>query len=110
VTKRGALALSEWLATNYRSKGIKVSCFCPGAMRTRMLAANGLAPDSPALRNAHTPEQVADIIVRGIRAEKFLILTNPNDDQVLREKAEDYDAWLDAKLSSYEDLVGALPQ
>jgi NAD(P)-dependent dehydrogenase (short-subunit alcohol dehydrogenase family) len=110
VTKRGTLALSEWLAINYRSKGIKVSCFCPGAMRTRMLAANGLAPDSPALSNARTPEQVAEIIVRGINAEKFLILTSPGDEQVLNEKAGDYDAWLDAKLSSYEDLVGGLPQ
>jgi NAD(P)-dependent dehydrogenase (short-subunit alcohol dehydrogenase family) len=109
VTKRGTLALSEWLATNYRSKGIKVSCFCPGAMRTRMLAANGFAPDSPAVSNARTPKQVADIIVGGIRAEKFLILTNPSDDQVLGEKADDYDAWLDTKFSSYEHLVGALP-
>lgn len=106
VTKRGTLALSEWLAANYRSKGIKVSCFCPGAMRTRMLAANGFAPDSPAMNNAHTPEQVAEIIVDGIRAERFLILTKSEDAQVMADKAADFDVWLDTKFRSYEDLVG----
>ena len=30
VTKTGALALAEWLAINFRHRGIKVSCFCPG--------------------------------------------------------------------------------
>jgi NAD(P)-dependent dehydrogenase (short-subunit alcohol dehydrogenase family) len=109
VTKRGTLALSEWLAINFRPKGIKVSCFCPGAMRTRMLAANGFAPDSPIITTARTPEEVADIIVRGIDAERFLILTNPNDAHVLNEKAADYDAWLDTKLKSFEDYVGVLP-
>lgn len=107
VTKRGALALSEWLAINFRHKGVKVSCFCPGAMRTRMLADNGFAPDSPALSNACTPEQVADIIVNGIREEKFLILTNQDDVHVLDEKSADYDGWLDTKLRSFEEFVAA---
>jgi NAD(P)-dependent dehydrogenase (short-subunit alcohol dehydrogenase family) len=37
VTKHAALALSEWLAVQYRWLGIKVSCFWPGPMLTRML-------------------------------------------------------------------------
>jgi NAD(P)-dependent dehydrogenase (short-subunit alcohol dehydrogenase family) len=109
VTKRGTLALSEWLAIYFRPKGIKVSCFCPGAMRTRMLAANDFPPDSPTITNARTPEEVADIIVRGIGAERFLILTNPDEPHVLSEKAADYDAWLDTKLKSFEDYVGGHP-
>lgn len=107
VTKRGTLALSEWLAINFRHKGIKVSCFCPGAMRTRMLAANDFAPDSAILANARTPEQVADIIVRGIHEEKFLILTNPDDVHALDEKSANYDTWLDTKLASFENFVAA---
>lgn len=50
VTKHGALSLSEWLAVHYRPRGIKVSCFCPGPMLTRMLLDNGFAPDHPALK------------------------------------------------------------
>lgn len=106
VTKRGTLALSEWLAISFRSRGIKVSCFCPSAMKTRMLAANDISSDSPAMQNARTPEEVADIIVRGIDAERFLILTNPDEADVLKDKGEDYDGWLDTKLRSFEDLLG----
>ena len=108
VTKRGTLALSEWLAVNFRPQGIKVSCFCPGPMQPRMLAANGFPPDSPPLANARTPEEVADIIVRGIDAERFLILTNSSDERVAGEKAANYDAWLDTKLKSFEDFVGSV--
>lgn len=108
VTKRGALALSEWLALNFRSKGIKVSCFCPGAMKTRMLAANGWPADSHFMATAKTPEEVAEIIVRGIEAERFLILTNPADAQVPADKAADYDTWLDTKLKAFEDLAETL--
>lgn len=108
VTKRGTVALSEWLAANFRRDGIKVSCFCPGAMRTRMFAANGFGEDSEVYANAVTPEQVAQVIIDGVRAERFLILTRPGDVNVLHDKAEDYDGWLDAKLADYESFVGGL--
>ncbi len=49
VTKHAALALAEWLAMQYRRLGIKVSCFCPGPMLTRMLLGNEFAPGHPAL-------------------------------------------------------------
>lgn len=106
VTKRGALALSEWLAVNFRPKGIKVSCFCPGAVLTRMLTGDALMSGSPALTNARTPEQVAEIVLQGIRDERFLIVTRPGEEEVLNEKATDYDGWIDAKFKSFEALVG----
>jgi short-subunit dehydrogenase len=97
VTKHAALALSEWLALHYRPKGVRVSCFCPGAMMTRMLRANGFPDDHPAMTSALMPEQVADVLVRGIAAEKFLILSTPRTllDNLVA-KAEDYDAWIAA--------------
>jgi NAD(P)-dependent dehydrogenase (short-subunit alcohol dehydrogenase family) len=96
VTKHAALALSEWLAVQYRPKGIRVSCFCPGAMMTRMLRSNGWPDDHPSLKNAVTPEQVAEILVRGIDEEKFLILTNPAEYATgnLMARAQDYDGWI----------------
>lgn len=95
VTKRGALALSEWLAVRYRPKGVKVSCFCPGPMLTRMLLDGTFGPDHPAVLAAVTPEQVADVVCAGIAAEQFLILTRPGTEQALIDKATDYDAWID---------------
>jgi len=98
VTKHGALALSEWLDLHYRPKGVRVSCFCPGAMMTRMLRSNDLPDDHPVMRSALTPEQVAEVLVQGIADERFLILF-PGSTllQSLSDKAEDYDGWLAAQ-------------
>jgi hypothetical protein len=63
-------------------------------MLTRMLLSNEFAPDSPALVQALTPQQVADVVVEGIAAERFLITTRPGYERVLTEKGTDYDAWI----------------
>jgi NAD(P)-dependent dehydrogenase (short-subunit alcohol dehydrogenase family) len=94
VTKTAALALSEWLAVQYRPLGVKVSCFCPGPMLTRMLLSNEFAPDHPILAQALTPEQVADVVTAGIAAERFLITTQPGAEHSLADKADDFDAWI----------------
>lgn len=94
VTKHAALALAEWLAATYRPRGIKVSCFCPGAMLTPMLLANNFPADHPILRTAATPEQVADRLVRAIDEELFLILDSPLGLESLQTKAGDYEKWL----------------
>jgi len=95
VTKHAALALAEWLALSYRPRGIKVSCFCPGPMRTRMLLSNQLPDDHPILQQALTPEHVAELLVRGIEAERFLIVDEEHAVDHLVAKAADYDAWID---------------
>ena len=101
VTKHGALALAEWLAIHYRQRGVKVSCFCPGAMMTPMLRANNFAEDHPIMLSALSPERVAEILVRGIEAERFLILTDGLDTDALMQKANDYDGWLDGMGAQY---------
>ena len=40
------------------------------------------------------PEQVADIVVRGLADERFLILPHPEVLTFLGRKASDYDRWL----------------
>lgn len=92
VTKHAALALAEWLSVTYGDAGIKVSCVCPEGVRTNMLAA---APESfretvPAI----DPEEVADVVVEGLAAERFLILPSPRVGEYFRRKADDYDRWL----------------
>lgn len=94
VTKHAALAFSEWLALTYRPKGVKVSCFCPGAMRTPMLIADGIPADHPAVRNAATPEEVAERLVLGIGAERFLIVDSAVGTDSLTAKGADYERWI----------------
>ncbi|MGF7237453.1 MAG: SDR family NAD(P)-dependent oxidoreductase [Frankia sp.] len=95
VTKHAALAFSEWLAATYRRQGIKVSCFCPGAMVTPMLLANNLPDDHPLLRTAPMPDEVADRLVQAIDEEHFLIVDSRQGPDALLAKAADYDRWLD---------------
>jgi len=94
VTKHASLALGEWLAIQFRQQGVKVSCFCPGAMQTPMLLANLKSDDDPRFANALSPETVADILVRGIEAEKFLITTPDAGTAPLEARVADWDAWL----------------
>jgi NAD(P)-dependent dehydrogenase (short-subunit alcohol dehydrogenase family) len=94
VTKHASLAFAEWLAIAYGDRGIKVSALCPQGVRTRMLeraSANGRAflTDS-----AVEPEQVADEVVKGLAAERFLILPHPEVGEYVRRKATDHDRWL----------------
>jgi NAD(P)-dependent dehydrogenase (short-subunit alcohol dehydrogenase family) len=99
VTKHGAVAFAEWLAAMYGDRGIKVSVLCPQGVRTPMLM-DGLAVGDPAALAVAAaggilePEQVADTVVEGLAAERFLILPHPEVATFQQRKAADPDRWL----------------
>jgi len=94
VTKHAAVAFAEWLAITHGDQGLKVSCLCPQGVRTRMLdAAEGPARSFVAA-TAIDAARVADAVVEGLRAERFLILPHPEVAEYFRRKADDYDRWL----------------
>jgi NAD(P)-dependent dehydrogenase (short-subunit alcohol dehydrogenase family) len=97
VTKHAAVALAEWLAITYGDAGIRVSCLCPQGVRTPMLMA-GLedAAGAAVLASGQMvePEDVADAVVAGIRAERFLILTHPEVAGYMANKGSDPERWL----------------
>jgi NAD(P)-dependent dehydrogenase (short-subunit alcohol dehydrogenase family) len=99
VSKHGAVAFAEWLAVTYGDKGVRTSVLCPQGVRTRMLL-GGLQEGNAAARAVAAagellePEQVADAVVEGVDAERFLILPHPEVATYLRRKAEDPDRWL----------------
>jgi hypothetical protein len=41
-----------------------------------------------------SPEEVAECVVQGLAAEKFLILPHPRVAEYVTRKASDYDRWL----------------
>jgi NAD(P)-dependent dehydrogenase (short-subunit alcohol dehydrogenase family) len=94
TTKAAALSFFEWLAIAYGDDGIRVSCLCPQGVRTDMLAAEARLGLDFLTANALEPEQVADIVIEGIRSEKFLILPHPEVAEYFQRKAGDYDRWL----------------
>jgi len=95
VTKHGALAFAEWLSIRYGDRGIKVSAVCPQGVRTDMLArAERQGERSTLVAGAIEPEQVAEDVVKGIAAERFLILPHPEVAEYVRRRATDHDRWL----------------
>jgi hypothetical protein len=70
-------------------------------MLTQIFLSNGFPDDSPAVKSAVTAEQAAEAVVRGVEAEKFLILTHPGPERGLAEKSADYDAWLGSMAPNY---------
>jgi NAD(P)-dependent dehydrogenase (short-subunit alcohol dehydrogenase family) len=99
ATKHAAVAFAEWLAVMYGDAGIKVSALCPQGVRTPMLAEGLAAGDPSALAVAAAgpllePEQVAEAVVAGLAAERFLILPHAEVAEYVRRKAADPDRWL----------------
>ena len=94
VTKHASLAFAEWLSIVYADRGIRVSALCPQGVRTDMLRRAASGGRTFLLDSALEPEQVADEVVKGLAAERFLILPHPDVAEYFRRKATDYDRWL----------------
>jgi NAD(P)-dependent dehydrogenase (short-subunit alcohol dehydrogenase family) len=97
VTKHAVVALAEWLAITHGDEGIKVSCLCPQGVKTNMLFGSpGDVGASVVLAAAEAlePDEVAQAVVEGLAAERFLILPHPEVAEYWRRKADDPDRWL----------------
>jgi NAD(P)-dependent dehydrogenase (short-subunit alcohol dehydrogenase family) len=95
VTKAAALSFFEWLAIVHGDEGIRISCLCPQGVKTTMLAEERRHLNIDFLTaGALEPEAVAGAVVKGIAAERFLILPHPEVAEYFRRKADDYDRWL----------------
>lgn len=100
TTKHAALGFAEAVAIRHGDEGIRVAVVCPQAVATRMLE---LATGPGAAENVFggadldgiaSPEQVADSIVEGVAAGRFLITPHPEVIGYFQRKAADYDRWI----------------
>jgi len=99
ATKHAALGLAEWLGYTYRSRGVRVSCVCPGAVDTAMLraGAGGDAAKASAIiggGEVMTPVEAATRILDGVERDQFLILTHPEMAEFVIVKAQQPDRWI----------------
>ena len=99
VSKHAAVAFAEWLAVTYGGRGIGVSVLCPLGVATPLLmdplaAGNAGAQAVAASGAIITAEQVADAVVAGLSANRFLILPHPEVGTFWAQKASDPDRWL----------------
>jgi len=107
VSKFAAFAATECLANDLAASGSKLraSALCPGMIRTNILDSErhrpeGLATEftedqkfvseflADAVNGGMDPDEVAQKVVAGIRAEQFLILTHEAYPQAILDRAE----------------------
>jgi NAD(P)-dependent dehydrogenase (short-subunit alcohol dehydrogenase family) len=94
VSKHAAVAFAEWLAISYGSRGIKVSCLCPAGVDTPLLRAEPDRRRQLMSEGMVSSEAVADAVLEGLQAERFLILPQPWIAEQLQRKVADPDRWL----------------
>jgi hypothetical protein len=69
-------------------------------------AAGGTAGDVVVAQGLIEPEDVAEAVVEGLRAERFLILPHPEVLDYFQRKAADYDRWLGGMRKLQARLTG----
>jgi NAD(P)-dependent dehydrogenase (short-subunit alcohol dehydrogenase family) len=94
VTKHAVVGLAEWLAITYHDRGIRVSLLAPLGVRTPMLGDTNSAFARNAAGPIKEPAEVADMVVDAIKAERFLILTDPIAQKWMNNKTGDLERWL----------------
>jgi NAD(P)-dependent dehydrogenase (short-subunit alcohol dehydrogenase family) len=107
VTKHAAVALAEWLSITYGDQGLTVSCLCPQAFTSNLLATSrrqvgtqrpspgsGVGSPQAAVDGVLTAEQVADSVLAGLADERFLILPHPEVATYERRRSDDRERWL----------------
>jgi len=112
VTKHAAVALAEWLSITYADAGIRVSCLCPQAVRTPMLdlALEDPIGASPLLAGGLLePAEVAEVVVAGIRDERFLILPHEAVAKHLALKGTQPERWLNGMRRLVREARAQVP-
>ncbi|MBT8149320.1 MAG: SDR family oxidoreductase [Pseudomonadales bacterium] len=106
VTKHAAVGFAEWLAIHHAHEGIKVSLLCPQAVRTPMTAGDDDGIAAASVDGMMEPEELAEIVVAGLKEEKFLILTHDEVLEYMRRKTSDYDRWVGGMNRLMKKIAG----
>tara|TARA_B100000945_G_scaffold240101_1_gene196236 strand:+ start:136 stop:903 length:768 start_codon:yes stop_codon:yes gene_type:complete len=92
TTKHAAIGFAEYLSINYGSKGIKVSVLCPQAVKTAMTL--GREDSVASVDGMLEPDFLAEVVLKSVYDEEFLILPHPEVLTYMQRKTSDYERWL----------------
>lgn len=115
ASKFAVVGLSEALALYARPRGIGVSVLCPGSVDTNLNETRrsiGMTPEREVAELAQamtvqgnklmTPEQIGEIVVEGVEANRFFILAEPTHHDTLVRRAADWNGFLEGRLAALD--------
>ncbi len=105
ASKHAIVGLSEALATYLGPKGVGVTCLCPSGVITNILEGITVYGDAAATPRAPahqivTAEDVGNLTAEAVEAGRFLVVTAPEMRDVLLERANDIEAYLQASIEA----------
>ena len=102
VSKAAAVSFAEWIKITYGARGIGVSCLCPQAVNTPMVA---MGPGVAGVDGMIEPEVAAEDVLDAIRNERFLITPHEEVLEYMQRKASDRDRWIDGMQRLQEKFL-----
>jgi NAD(P)-dependent dehydrogenase (short-subunit alcohol dehydrogenase family) len=106
ATKAAVIALSEALALYLRPLGVGITCLCPGPVMTNIAESFRMWGPPVRMRSPGqelvplAPEVVGEQVVDAIRTDRFLLLTHPELQDVLVNRARDPESWLADQIAA----------
>jgi NAD(P)-dependent dehydrogenase (short-subunit alcohol dehydrogenase family) len=97
LTKHAAVAFAEWMSVTYGDRGVRVTCLCPQAVRTNLVAGRADSAGARATRASGAvlePDDVAEACLAAVRDERFLVLPHAEVLTYWQRKTSDVDRWL----------------
>ena len=105
ATKHAAIGLAEWLAVEWRPKGVDVSVVCPLRVATPMTEGS---PDSGTVRDGViSADEAAARIMEGIADDRFLIYTHEPAGAYWAKKAADPERWIAGMTKLKQKIRGS---
>ena len=102
ATKGAVVAMTEALALYLRPLGIGVSCLCPSGVMTNIVEQiREYGPPTPVQAPrvpVVTADEFGELVVEGILADRFLILSHPDAADLVRQHGADFDAFIEQQL------------
>lgn len=107
VTKHAAVGFGEWLALSNKHKGIGVSMLCPQAVRTPMTEdVDNEGIKAASVDGMMEPDDLALVVVEGLREERFVILPHPEVLGYMQNKTANYDRWIGGMNKLHRSITG----
>jgi NAD(P)-dependent dehydrogenase (short-subunit alcohol dehydrogenase family) len=105
ASKHAAVGLAESLRIRHAADGIMVSCVCPTAVNTPLLAETDPVTKQLVGTRSISASEAAAAILAGITKREFLIMTDDRLQRMLNDRCENLALWLERFSAVYHNAT-----